>query len=130
MAVHHNKQRRFFVSIDANIVRGNALSLPALGLLTVLLDRPAWWEVYAVEIARTLGVELLTLQPLFAELEQKGFVRMRRGERGPCYDVYENPMPPSQTAPPPERPSVDRDSQPVNFALVIYRLYSARLSAS
>lgn len=102
MAVFRNKQKHFFTSVDAAIVRGNVLSLAALGLLTVLLDRPAWWEVHPSEIARTLGVEAYVLEPLFSELEQKGFLKPRRGEKGRFYDVYECPTHPAAAPPLPE----------------------------
>ena len=110
MAVYRNNKRRFFASIDAEIIRSNALSLPALGLLTVLLDRPEWWEVYTVEIARALGVKPAVLEPLFSELEAKGYVQARRGRRGAYYDVFERP--PGKRASPKPAPVEPPDEPP------------------
>ena len=119
MAIYHNRQKHHYAAVDAAIIRENMLSLAALGLLTVLLDRPAWWEVHPTELARTLSIDEHALAPLFAELEQKGFVQLRCGKRGRCYDVYERPqirrasvpMPPAEKpvsnlpeADPPEEP--------------------------
>ncbi len=91
MAVYRNTAKHFFACIDARIIRGNELSLAALGLLTVLLDRPAWWEVHPSELCRTLSLDARSLEPLLEELEHKGFLKRRQGRRGMYYDVYERP---------------------------------------
>ena len=91
MAVYRNTAKHFFACIDARIIRGNELSLAALGLLTVLLDRPAWWEVHSSELCRTLSLDARSLEPLLEELEHKGFLKRRQGRRGMYYDVYERP---------------------------------------
>ena len=98
MAVYRNTAKHFFACIDARIIRGNELSLAALGLLTVLLDRPAWWEIHPSELCRTLSLDARSLEPLLEELEHKGFLKRRQGRRGMYYDVYERPNggPPEQ----------------------------------
>ncbi|MBR3037597.1 MAG: hypothetical protein IKI52_02730 [Clostridia bacterium] len=119
MAIYHNRQKHHYAAVDAAIIRENMLSLAALGLLTVLLDRPAWWEVHPTELARTLSIDEHALAPLFAELEQKGFVQLRCGKRGRCYDVYERPqirrasvpMPPVEPAEKPLSNLPDADLQ-------------------
>ena len=98
MAVYRNTAKHFFACIDARIIRGNALSLAALALLTVLLDRPAWWASHPAELCRTLSLDARSLEPLLEELEHKGFLKRRQGRRGMYYDVYERPNggPPEQ----------------------------------
>ena len=110
MAVYRNNKRRFFAAVDVEIVRSNVLSLPALGLLVVLLDRPEWWEVYTVEIAHRLGVDEASLLPLFSELEAKGYVQARRGRRGAYYDVFERP--PGKRASPQPAPVIPPEEPP------------------
>ena len=94
MAIFRSKTERYFAAIDSRVIRNSLLSLPALGLLAVLLDRPNTWKYRLVELARTLRLPDDRLQELFAELTEKGFAQENRDRYGVYYDLYSYPESP------------------------------------
>ena len=99
MAIIRNRNGGFFSAVDSRVIRQRMLSLRALGLLTIMLDRPETWQFRLSELTRSLGLSTDEAADLLAELTRKGFAKERRDKYGVYYDIYSFPERPPDSPP-------------------------------
>ena len=107
MAILKKNDEGYFSAIDSRVIRGRLLSVPAIGLLAVLLDRPRTWQVRLSELMQSVDLSPGEMQRLFSELIEAGFAIAQRDRYGVYYDIFAYPMripnePPKAESPAPE----------------------------
>ena len=107
MAILKKNDEGYFSAIDSRVIRGRLLSVPAIGLLAVLLDRPRTWQVRLSELTQSVDLSPGEMQRLFSELIEAGFAIAQRDRYGVYYDIFAYPMripnePPKAESPAPE----------------------------
>ena len=117
MAILKKNDEGYFSAIDSRVIRGRLLSVPAIGLLAVLLDRPRTWQIRMNELTQSVDLSPEEMQRLFSELIEAGFSIAQRDRYGVYYDIYAYPMhrPGGRSFPdkkPVETPAPEKPSEP------------------
>ncbi|MBQ5990997.1 MAG: hypothetical protein IJL62_00430 [Clostridia bacterium] len=87
--IERNAEKTPYTAVKNKVIRSGMLSAEELGLYTVMLSKPDYWEFSEFVLARELNAAPAEIRRILKRLEQKGFARERTGSRGAVWDLYE-----------------------------------------